>query len=78
MILGRRTAAACAFRQLTGSKESCGARACGCCAVIVNEDAVASCMTLTVELDGKNIGPHQFAGICLGDQHSAILADEVV
>jgi aerobic carbon-monoxide dehydrogenase small subunit len=41
--------------QMTGSKESCGAGACGCCAVIVNGDAVAGCMTLTVELDGKNI-----------------------
>jgi carbon-monoxide dehydrogenase small subunit len=41
--------------QMTGSKESCGAGACGCCAVIINGDAVAACMTLTVELDGKNI-----------------------
>jgi carbon-monoxide dehydrogenase small subunit len=41
--------------QMTGSKESCGVGACGCCAVIVNGDAVAACMTLTVELDGKNI-----------------------
>ena len=32
-----------------------GPAACGCCAVIVNGDAVAACMTLTVELDGKNI-----------------------
>jgi aerobic carbon-monoxide dehydrogenase small subunit len=41
--------------QMTGTKESCGVGACGCCAVIVNGDAVAACMTLTVELDGKNI-----------------------
>jgi carbon-monoxide dehydrogenase small subunit len=41
--------------QMTGTKESCGAGACGCCSVIVNGDAVAACMTLTVELDGKNI-----------------------
>ena len=41
--------------QLTGSKESCGAGACGCCAVIVNGDAIATCMTLTIEMDGKNI-----------------------
>jgi len=41
--------------QMTGSKESCGAGACGCCAVIVNGDAIAACMTLTVELDGNNI-----------------------
>jgi carbon-monoxide dehydrogenase small subunit len=41
--------------RMTGSKESCGVGACGCCAVIVNGDAVAACMTLTVEMDGKNI-----------------------
>ena len=26
--------------------------ACGCCAVIVNGDAIAACMTLTIEMDG--------------------------
>ena len=41
--------------QMTGTKESCGAGACGCCTVIVNGDAIAACMTLTVELDGKTI-----------------------
>jgi carbon-monoxide dehydrogenase small subunit len=41
--------------QLTGSKESCGAGACGCCAVLVAGDAVAACMTLTVEMDGKQV-----------------------
>jgi aerobic carbon-monoxide dehydrogenase small subunit len=41
--------------QLTGSKESCGAGACGCCAVIADGDAIAACMTLTLEMDGKNI-----------------------
>ncbi len=40
---------------LTGSKESCGEGACGCCTVIMNDDAVTSCMLLTVECDGKNI-----------------------
>ena len=41
--------------QLTGSKESCGAGACGCCAVIADGEAIAACMTLTVEMDGKNV-----------------------
>jgi carbon-monoxide dehydrogenase small subunit len=41
--------------QFTGSKESCGVGACGCCAVIVNGDAVAACMTLTADLDGKSV-----------------------
>jgi aerobic carbon-monoxide dehydrogenase small subunit len=41
--------------QMTGSKESCGGGACGCCSVIVDGDAIASCMALTVEFDGKSI-----------------------
>ncbi|MDR1508676.1 MAG: (2Fe-2S)-binding protein [Synergistaceae bacterium] len=40
---------------LTGSKESCDAGACGCCAVISDGEAIASCMALTVDMDGKNI-----------------------
>ena len=39
----------------TGSKESCDAGACGCCAVIADGEAIASCMALTVEMDGKSI-----------------------
>jgi carbon-monoxide dehydrogenase small subunit len=41
--------------QMTGAKESCGVGACGCCAVIADGDALAACMTLTVEMDGKNL-----------------------
>lgn len=40
---------------LTGSKEACNEGACGCCTVIINGNAVTSCMTLTVDCDGKNI-----------------------
>jgi carbon-monoxide dehydrogenase small subunit len=40
---------------LTGSKESCGQGACGCCTVIMDGDAVTSCMLLTVECAGKQI-----------------------
>jgi carbon-monoxide dehydrogenase small subunit len=40
---------------LTGSKESCGQGACGCCTVIMDGDAVTSCMLLTVECAGKMI-----------------------
>jgi len=40
---------------LTGSKEACGEGACGCCTVIMNGDAVTSCMMLTVDCDGKQI-----------------------
>lgn len=41
--------------RLTGSKEACSEGACGCCTVIINGNAVTSCMTLTVDCDGKNI-----------------------
>jgi carbon-monoxide dehydrogenase small subunit len=40
---------------LTGTKVSCDNGACGCCTVLMDEHAVLSCMTLTVECDGKEI-----------------------
>ena len=40
---------------LTGSKISCDQGACGCCTVIIDGEAVASCMKLTVDCDGANI-----------------------
>ena len=40
---------------LTGTKKSCDEGACGCCAVLMDGKAVASCMTLSVECEGKEI-----------------------
>lgn len=40
---------------LTGAKRSCDHGACGCCTVIVDGEAVASCMTLTADLDGSTV-----------------------
>lgn len=40
---------------LTGTKVSCDNGACGCCTVLMDNKAVLSCMTLTVECDGKKI-----------------------
>lgn len=40
---------------LTGTKVSCDHGACGSCTVLVDDRAVNSCMTLTVECDGKSI-----------------------
>jgi carbon-monoxide dehydrogenase small subunit len=40
---------------LTGTKVSCDNGACGSCTVLMNDKAVLSCMTLTVECDGKMI-----------------------
>jgi carbon-monoxide dehydrogenase small subunit len=41
--------------RLTGTKISCDHGACGACTVIMDGEAVLSCITLTVECDGKNI-----------------------
>ncbi|MDO4556839.1 MAG: (2Fe-2S)-binding protein [Lachnospiraceae bacterium] len=40
---------------LTGSKEACGQGACGCCTVLMNDEAVPSCQVLTVDCDGAEI-----------------------
>ncbi len=40
---------------LTGAKKGCDEGACGCCTVIINGDAVPSCMQLTVDCDGAQI-----------------------
>lgn len=40
---------------LTGAKESCNHGACGCCTVIMDGDAVASCMVLTADCDGRSV-----------------------
>ena len=40
---------------LTGTKFSCGEGCCGACAVLIDGRAEASCMTLTVECQGKDI-----------------------
>jgi carbon-monoxide dehydrogenase small subunit len=40
---------------LTGAKLACDEGACGCCTVVADENAVLSCMMLTVECDGMKI-----------------------
>ncbi|MHB8765065.1 MAG: (2Fe-2S)-binding protein [Deferrisomatales bacterium] len=40
---------------LTGTKVSCDRGACGCCTVLMDGEAVLSCMLLTVECGGRQI-----------------------
>jgi aerobic carbon-monoxide dehydrogenase small subunit len=40
---------------LTGTKIACDGGACGCCTVLIDGKAVLSCMTLTVECNGKSV-----------------------
>ena len=40
---------------LTGTKKGCGHGHCGTCTVMVDGKAVNSCLTLAVDLDGRNI-----------------------
>ena len=39
----------------TGTKEGCGSGECGACTVIVDDEAVNSCLYLAAEIDGKQL-----------------------
>ena len=50
---------------LTGAKEACGIGACGACTVLVNGSPVNSCITLAVDVEGKEI--ETIEGLAQGD-----------
>jgi len=51
---------------LTGTKEGCGAGNCGSCTVLVDGQAINSCLAFAVEMEGKEI--ITIEGLAKGDQ----------
>lgn len=53
---------------LTGTKIGCGQGACGACTVLMDGKPILSCLTLTVECDGKDITTIEGIGDPISDQ----------
>ena len=47
--------AAVSYTHLTGTKEGCGIGECGTCTVVVDGEAMNSCMVIAGQMDGKEI-----------------------
>ena len=50
---------------LTGAKEACGIGACGACTVLVDGSPVNSCITLAIDVEGKEV--ETIEGLAQGD-----------
>jgi carbon-monoxide dehydrogenase small subunit len=54
---------------LTGTKESCALGDCGSCTIIMNGEAILSCITLAVEADGKELVTIEGIAPSVGELH---------
>jgi carbon-monoxide dehydrogenase small subunit len=55
---------------LTGTKLGCGSGDCGACTVLVDGRSVSSCLTLAVEVDGKDIATVEGLARSNGNLHA--------